>query len=286
MAHPSDPTLYTDDVFERALFASAQQDRVPEPARERVALTLGIALPGTSGTFASQQSRMPEAASPLAEGVRAVSPGSPAQGKLAMATQAALVGLAGGLVALAFLAQPRVSPGAVVAPAVVTPAVVAPAVVTPAVVAPEVVAVLGSTTSASLPASSGLERVPQVKRLAGNQKPPAQPKAGADAASHLLEELALLDGARAALAASDGRRALEGLERYAARFPRGTLALEAALLQTRALAQTGRHAAAQRLALWILSQPAGARYRAELEAIGRERNHGSTGRTRDIEEAR
>jgi hypothetical protein len=57
------------------------------------------------------------------------------------------------------------------------------------------------------------------------------PAASSDAARELRLEIELLDRAKAALSAQQHERALQLLERYAARFPRGTLAREAAMLR-------------------------------------------------------
>jgi hypothetical protein len=65
----------------------------------------------------------------------------------------------------------------------------------------------------------------------------AFPIASADT---VAEEVAALDKARAALAAGDGSTALARLDAYERRYPRGTLAPEAAVLRVRALVKLGR----------------------------------------------
>jgi hypothetical protein len=53
--------------------------------------------------------------------------------------------------------------------------------------------------------------------------------------SRLLAEVARLDQARAALAASDAPQVLHQIERYRSEFPDGVLAREAARIEARAL---------------------------------------------------
>ena len=59
-------------------------------------------------------------------------------------------------------------------------------------------------------------------------------------------ELATLEQARSALASGDAPRALSLLDAYAARFPGGTMALEATVLRIEALVRAGDVTAAQR----------------------------------------
>ena len=108
----------------------------------------------------------------------------------------------------------------------------------------------------------------------------------AAASSRLLAEVRQLDATRNALALGRSDDALRELRRYAEEFPRGTLALDAALLEVRALQRSGRRAMAQRRAHQLLSQPGAERHRAELEAMINPLASGYKTRRRDIEEAR
>jgi hypothetical protein len=79
---------------------------------------------------------------------------------------------------------------------------------------------------------------------------PANAPAGsppATTSSALAAEIAMLDQARAAVAAKTGDRALDVLGRYARQFPSGTLGLEATVLRIEALYLTGATGAATAL---------------------------------------
>lgn len=72
----------------------------------------------------------------------------------------------------------------------------------------------------------------------------------------LAEELSALDGARAALASGDSRRALAQLEAYAKTHPRGRLQVEAEVLRIDALSRAGeRQAAAKRAEAFLRRHP-------------------------------
>ncbi len=64
--------------------------------------------------------------------------------------------------------------------------------------------------------------------------------ARAEADSHLREEIALLDAARAALQGGSRSRARASLDAYKARFPRGILSREAKILRRQAASRSGR----------------------------------------------
>jgi TolA-binding protein len=80
----------------------------------------------------------------------------------------------------------------------------------------------------------------------------------------LTLELAILDRARAALASGDATRALSALDEHAARFPRGTLSAEAAVLRIEAVARTGDTDTARRLAHAFLADHAASPYAARV----------------------
>jgi outer membrane protein assembly factor BamD (BamD/ComL family) len=66
--------------------------------------------------------------------------------------------------------------------------------------------------------------------------------------SDLREQIAVLDSARAAMAANADGRALETLRRYQDKYPAGSFRPEAAALKIEALVKLGRHAEARALA--------------------------------------
>lgn len=65
------------------------------------------------------------------------------------------------------------------------------------------------------------------------------PSAKADAESALREEIRALDRARAALRSGAPKRALQELDAYGARFPRGTFRQEASVLRIEAIGASG-----------------------------------------------
>jgi hypothetical protein len=239
MADPRHPTPVDDDqrtsdVFERALFDSAHADAVPERSRHRVALALGLGGPsngaGSGGATPTEPGGVPHGASTVAAG-------GATRGTLGAASQSLLVVVAGGLAALAFLGgsgdeiaptRAASAPAQLAAPPSPAPPSPAPAVAAPA-------SVETAAEPSAMPAPRALRRATTSRRATG--KPPST-RAGATPApraeSRLLEEVALLDLARAALAASDAPLALERVRHYSAEFPEGVLADEARRLEARA----------------------------------------------------
>jgi hypothetical protein len=259
--------LRASDAFERALLDSARSDEVPEGARGRVALALGIGVPvaeldsadlgpanhGPANHGPANHDSASLASLGRATKADAVAAGS---GPLALAGKVALVSLAGGLVALLLLARSS-DPGA-------TTAGMAPAVRTPAALSlPAPFPGHERSNESLVPASPALAAgpvapadtakpatpldVPQASppraasrprsRAARPAAPPAVHPPATNGESRLLAEVARLDQARAALASSDPPRALEHVERYRAEFPNGALAREAARIEARARAQ-------------------------------------------------
>jgi hypothetical protein len=89
------------------------------------------------------------------------------------------------------------------------------------------------------------------------------------AASTVPGELTMLELARGALAAGDVARCLSMLDRYAAQFPRGSMAPEETMLRIEALMKTGDASAARQIADAYLASdpegPYGARVRSLLQ---------------------
>jgi hypothetical protein len=108
------------------------------------------------------------------------------------------------------------------------------------------------------------------------KSPSASASAGTEAAlansrSSLTRELTILEQVHSALAQHSAGRALQALDEYRAEFPRGSLQIEAAALRVEAVAQSGDHAQAQRLAQAFLTSfptsPLCARVRAFSEVF-------------------
>jgi len=265
------PTPLSAADFERQLFASASHDRVPEVSRQRVALALGLA--------------------PLAAGVELGEPGpAPPQlagaghGKLALLSKSLLVGLVGGAVAIGVALRANDTSngaGSSAARSAEAPAAT-PVVEHAAREATTTAAPLAAVEAEAAPPPAPAEtpaRTARPRRAAGalGQRSPAAAVASPDTESRLLAEVRVLDEARDALAKEQPRAALAALARYDAEFPRGTLSLDAAVLEIRALVRAGAASRAQRLARQTLSRPDSTRYRAELESLAYPLASGSRG---------
>ncbi len=97
--------------------------------------------------------------------------------------------------------------------------------------------------------------------------PLATTEQGASSALSFSAELRSLDEARAAIAAKEPARALGILDGYTARFPRGAMAPEAAVLRIEALANAGDHAAAERVAEVFLRENPGSPYAPRVRSL-------------------
>jgi hypothetical protein len=256
------PTPPSAADFERQLFASARHDGVQEVSRRRVALALGLLPPGAAIELGAPGPR--PAAPQLA---------CAGQSKLALLSKSLLVGLAGGAIAIGVGLRASDAPSPAGPPAAPSAAAVT-SVPEPSLVvanaAPEatVAAAPAAADVASAPArTEAPARAARTRRAPSARGQRAAEVASPDAESRLLDEVRLLDEARGALAAERPRAALATLARYAAEFPRGTLTLDAAVLEIRALVRADAAAQAQRLAREALSRPDSARYRSELESV-------------------
>jgi hypothetical protein len=83
--------------------------------------------------------------------------------------------------------------------------------------------------------------------------PPVE-RAAAPGTGALRDEIALIDGARAALAAGAPAQALSLLDRYRARHPQGLLLPEALAMRIEAIDRRGEHARARALARTFLAE--------------------------------
>jgi hypothetical protein len=221
----------TSDVFERALFDSAHADAVPERSRHRVGLALGLGgLPnaGSGAAAASEPGGAPH-------GANIATAAGAARGTLGATSQSLLVVVvAGGLAALAFLrgSEDTIAPTIAVSATGLLAPPLSPAPPELVVVPPTAVE---TPAGPSATPALGVRRSATTSRRA-SKPPPARAATTPTrrAESRLLEEVALLDLARDALAASDAPLALERVRRYSAEFPEGVLADEARRLEARA----------------------------------------------------
>lgn len=109
--------------------------------------------------------------------------------------------------------------------------------------------------SLSLPAAPSPSSAPDAPGPAAAPavEAPSRPRAVA-LGTELRGEIDLLDGARAAVAAKAGRRALEILGRYGERYPSGNFVPEATAVKIEALMQLGRVDEARALATRFVSE--------------------------------
>jgi hypothetical protein len=253
----------------RSLLAAAGAETVPQGSRERVAQRLGVRPRSQVPSDAARPSIEPPAVAPTRAGAW---------------SKAALLGVVGGscigalwISGLALQPVPRV-----IAPMVAASASSAHASnAVPSVEAAEVglpaLSCRGATLAAPLthdaPAAAravplGVD-VPGKRRAAHARKStstPAAHTAGATAPG-LLAEVRALDRVRHALHGGRPALALTGLDDYASEFPRGELALEAAVLRVQALLASARGDEARALARRTLAASGSERYRPALEHV-------------------
>jgi TolA-binding protein len=144
-----------------------------------------------------------------------------------------------GVVATTYVAVERRSSNVDVAAPAVAATVAAPRdeAAAPPVIAPAVAPMPGSPLAA-------LDEAVRAPRRAGSQRGPAREASGADVPA----QVALVDRARALVAAGDTSGALRAADEYTKRFPRGALSEEAALLRIEAVYARGDRGAVAALA--------------------------------------
>lgn len=117
-----------------------------------------------------------------------------------------------------------------------------------------------------------LENPPPASALESPKEPVGPVTATHESGDTLGVELAGLDDARRAIVAGDPAQALAILDRQTARYPRGSMAPERALLRIEALSKAGDRAAAARAAqALLLSDPQGP-YSARLRSLLAQKN--------------
>jgi len=123
------------------------------------------------------------------------------------------------------------------------------------------------------PAAPGAVRRSKEAALdAARERPPSAPASAAlPPAQSLSREIAMIDGARRALASGDSRAALRKLDDYAAVVRTGTLDREADVLRIDALTQSGQSGAAAVLARRYLASYPNDPHAARLRALVDER---------------
>lgn len=268
---------------ERALLDSASDDAPSFGAREKTLAALGLAA----------------GASLAAPGVAHAAQGAGGVGASASASASAVkVGSVTSLMVLKWLGTGALV-GTVAATGIVTlttpgPLLRPPAAaareasprearsVTPARRSPRAGLAALPASEQSAPALRPVDEVPSVAAPAratpargavpGDQPDPGAvapplPSPAAAATGNVMEEVASLDRARAALAAHDASGALARLAAHEAAFPRGALLPEAILLRVRALRELGRQAEATAVAERFLASHPDSAQAARLRAL-------------------
>jgi TolA-binding protein len=97
--------------------------------------------------------------------------------------------------------------------------------------------------------------------------PAAHRRPAGSKTADLREQIALIDGARTALRAGEGDRALESLRRYHDKYPAGSFRPEAAALRIEALAKLGRTSEARALAERFIAEHRGSPLAARVARL-------------------
>jgi len=272
------PLLDGCDDFERALLRSTQRDAPPAGALPKTLASLGL---GASAITSATGAGAASAAGSFGIGavVKALAVG-------------VLVGTALSAVAVTLSDEPQNvvvpmprAPAAVVAPAPLPPAVAVPA------------ASEASESVAMVPAAAKLNRAPNAGDGTRAARAVAEPEIVAQApnsvfvsptplapavaafaavsdparelptATSIAEEVKTLDRARHALGAGRAREAMNEANTYLARWPNGSLTIEAVIVRTEAELALGDRAGAERDARGVIAAHPGSRYASRVSAL-------------------
>jgi hypothetical protein len=151
------------------------------------------------------------------------------------------------------------------------PAVSAPSAAAKVATSPHVVSDVQPASPVAAPATAEQEPTPMPAPVERRRVPAAKP-APVDEPSPavptpLTAEVALLDRARADLAAGQPAKSLAVLDAYQRGFPNGNLRPEATYLRIQALLQAGNRAAARDLAVRFLAQHPDSPHAAQLSPL-------------------
>jgi hypothetical protein len=251
MSDPKRLSLECESDFEHMLLRAGRTE-APAGAKQRalLAVSAGLALSSLpAGGAAAGQTTVAAKAGVLATLKWLSVVGAIAVGTVATAVGVHLAHRDAGTAGIAVNAPPQhlgESPPAIAGPTMIE--------ATPA--AAETMAV--EATRAPLPAAA--------QRVIARSVPKST-ESSASQASALPVELAMLDRARSATSAGDTGRALSILDVYAARFPRGAMAPEAAVLRVEALVKAGDRPGATRFANAFLASAPHSPYAARIQSL-------------------
>jgi hypothetical protein len=242
------------DDFELSLLRSADADGPPLAALGRAAATLGVSTTLLASVAKEAAAAGAQAAAGASGGTAAVAGTSGLAKTFIVGALAGLVTAGGGGYAWRSANSAPTVPAALVGTSPSPPNVLVQAVGP----AP------GNEDQAAVPTMTATT-IAEPSRATQRPLPSAAPASGTDQASTLAAEVASLDRVRSALRTRQPALARSELGKYRSAFPRGSLGLEASVLEVEAVAASGDRAAAARLADALLAQNPGARYRARLE---------------------
>lgn len=232
---PDDPT-----PLEKLLLDASRAETPSEDHKARMRAVLGIGLP-VSG---------PLAAAPPAS-TQASAPSTTATLGSAKAMKVAL-GVGGlALIGAFWLSGPPSAPQSAPAPVITAAPAAVPLAAPPA-----------------LPAAPEVAPLPPIEE----QQPAVVPRArtapaAASAADDLSEQIRLIEAARAGVASQAPAAALNALDSYSSKFPRGSFGQEAMVLRIRALDQAGDSARATALAKAFVTRFPSSPHVARLKPI-------------------
>jgi hypothetical protein len=206
------------DLERRLLDAVALEEPSPELSK-RMALAIGIAPPVS--TIPPDATAAGTTAAGAGGGTTAVWP-LLSVAILGLVTAGVVIGTRGG----AGPAHQEVAPPAIVPPPAVLPA------------------------STPLPTQI-------MPALESTPSPSSPPERVATTGDDLRSQIAMIDAARVAIATHAGQRALLSLQRYQAKYPKGSFHPEAAALKVEALMQLGRNPEARILAKRFVAEHGG-----------------------------
>ncbi len=225
--------------FERRVLERALQKRPSSAASARMARALGV----TAGAVVTATVEGTARAVPKAAVEAGASKATAAAGATAWPwVSVSVVGLA--LAGLVGARAWRVSSPPPVAPQS-SPVAAAPAPVTTDLGRPT------SETAEPAPAPPAAAHHPHVAAASGD----------------LRDEITFLDGARGALSAGDGRRALELVRRYQEKYPSGSFRPEATAIKIEALLKLDRQAEARALAVRFVTENRGSLLAKRVAAL-------------------
>ena len=211
--------------LERRLLDAAAREEPPPELIQRMALTVGVAVPSAPSPGAPR----PEA--PLPDPVPAPNGAAAVPSSLLswIAGSVAVLAIGGALVATRIGASD---------PATVSVATTA---------APRTTAVSPSPSFASTPPQSA-DEVPAPRSQSQAITAPARERLVRRSPADLGGQIALIDAARDAVSAGAGDRALQLLRQYQTSYPAGSFQPEASAIRIEALTKLGRNAEAKALA--------------------------------------